>query len=276
MAWNRSGEEKKEENKSGQWNVRLLLGVASLVVLGAVGVWWLSLDDGAAASSERPCRSGLIKEVKPSAAPKAEEPPPVDPKARPTKVGEKVNGFVMLPNGRIHKMSGTVLTNSIVRGSYAIFDHASENVIAGILTIRPGMTVFGTPHYDSPGFTEDFLQSIKEPIIVRQDDPDDVKELKRAVNEAKADLKAAYDRGENIGEILLRARAEFQDLARYKHDLRKEVYQYADRENVTPEDVETYLQAANKMLESRGIAPLEDTPLTRIKLKMKESWEYEQ
>lgn len=254
----------------------VLVAGAIVVLCTGIAAWWL-WPEGETRQDAASTKRDLIKEVKPAAAPKAE---PVeakveddDPNGMPTEVGQTKNGYIKLPNGRLHRVVG-VHTNSsvVVKDKYAIFDHPSENVLAAILTIEPGQTLVGTPDYRG-AFKEDFLKSLSEPIIVKEDDPADVKEVKRALVEAKADLKAAYDRGEDIEDIVIRSREEFQHLAQYKQDLRVEVLKYAEREDVTSEDLDDFVNAANKMLEKKGIAPLRNSALTRIKLRMKEEWE---
>lgn len=195
----------------------------------------------------------------------------IDPNARPKKLGEKINGYVLLPNGQMHKIIGETHLLS-TKPKAAIFDYPADNIIAGILTLRPGETVIGSVNYNGR-FTSSFLKSLRSPIIVNADDPDEIKELKRAVNEAKIELKEAYDRGEDIEELIIKAREEFRDLAQYKQDLRKELLRYANRDAVTSDDVTDYMNAVNIMLEEKGIAPINDIPFAAIKLKMKEEWE---
>lgn len=195
----------------------------------------------------------------------------ISPDARPTKFGEKINGYVLLPNGQLHKVLGeTRLMPS--KHKSAIFDYPADNIIAGILSMEPGDTVLGTANYNGR-FVRAFLKSLQAPIIVQDSDPDEVKELKRAVIEAKIELKDAYERGDDIEEMILNAREEFRDLAQYKLDLRKELLRYANRDASSSEDVDDYMKAVNIMLERRGIAPIDDIPFARIKLQMRESWE---
>jgi hypothetical protein len=65
---------------------------------------------------------------------------------------------------------------------------------------------------------------------------------------------------------MLDTRQELQDLARYKMELRKQFHEMRRTEGSKEEDVETLLEACNKMLESRGIAPMKFGPITRRKL----------
>ena len=212
----------------------------------------------------------MIDEAKPTKPSKASEmpkPTPVDPNARPTKVGEVVNGYVLLPSGRLHKRTG-VITNSAAsraKGAYHIFDHACDNEIACYLSMKPGDALVG-PARHTGRFKERFLESLKTPIIVAKDDTPEQAQLKRDVIAAKIQLKDALDRGEDIEQIMLDTRQELQDLARYKMELRKEFNEARRAEGATDEDVDTLLEACNKMLESKGIAPMKFGPITRRKL----------
>ena len=146
----------------------------------------------------------------------------IDPDVRPTKVGEEVNGYIKLPSGRIHKVKG-VITNSsasVSHAKYAIFDYHCENEIAGILSAVPGQGAVGTPVYNGK-FKKEFLESLKHPIIVNDDDTPEQAELKRAVIEAKIELKDALDRGEDIEKLMLDARKELQELSIYKLHLQE-------------------------------------------------------
>ena len=139
----------------------------------------------------------------------------------------------------------------------------------GLLTIKPGQMLVGTPRYNGH-VQRDFLESLKEPIIIKDDDSEYDKELKRAVRDAKIELKAAYDRGENIEDILLRSREEMQKLGRYKQELKTMTIQGLSNA-ATAEEMDDYIQAANKMLEAKGIQPMDLSPIAKIKLRMKEN-----
>lgn len=255
-------------------------GVVAAMVVAAIGVVvWLSLSTDDKVEVEEAPKPKAVKtpapipeKPQPAKVEKPEEPAPVkiDPNARPTKVGETVNGYIKLPSGRLHKVRG-VITNSVsaiqTKGKYEIFEHHCENEIACLLTIQPGQGLVGTPRYNGR-FTKEFLESLKKPIVINDDDSEEDKELKRNVNLAKQELKAAYDRGEDIEKIMLDTRREYQDLAMYKQELRQLIYEYKKTENPSDQDVEDYVTSANKLLEAKGIAPLNIGPISRRKLMM--------
>ena len=275
MAWNRPSEDKVKVRGAGeQRNVHLNGFLAgAIVVLGAaVAVWFLWPSGESAGETHPPQKRQRIKEAKPAAAKTnaaeiatSKSPHGIDTSARPTKVGEKVNGYVMLPDGTIHKMTGKAHSVTAMQDPSQIFDNGAENEIAALITMEPGEVIVGGP--DRETFTAEFLKSTVVPIIVKADDPEEVKALKRAVNEVKADLKAAHDRGEDIVAIVEKTYDEFQRLAQYKEDLFNEVNDYSQKEEVTDEDVKDYLAAANKLLEEKGIAPLDDTAFIRAKIE---------
>ena len=244
-----------------------------IVIAAAIGAWlYLSQGQNTVQPETKARKPAKIVEATPAPAPaekKVAEPPKIDPDARPTKVGETVNGYIKLPSGRIHRVLG-VITNSAtasIKGKYEIFKHSSENEIACYLSMKPGEGLVGTPRYNGR-FKRDFLESLKEPIDISPDDTPENVELKRAVIEAKKDLKAALDRGEDIEQIMLDTRREMQDLARYKQELQQQMHEIVKSKEMTTKDMEDLLNAANEMLDAKGIAPMTFGPLTRRKIMM--------
>ena len=251
----------------------IVAGVA--VVALAIGAYYFlttGRGNGEQEAAHQPKTPEKIAVATPDPAPpKPVEPKPeptkVDPNARPTKVGEVVNGYVLLPSGRLHKRTG-VITNSVAsraKGAYHIFDHASDNEIACYLSMKPGDALVGPARYTGR-FKERFLESIKTPIIVTKDDTPEQAQLKRDVIATRLQLKDALDRGEDIEQIMIDTRRELQDLAKYKAELRTQFNELRRSECKTDEDVEHLLEACNKMLETKGIAPMKFGPITRRKL----------
>ena len=270
--WNRPGNGTNTVRSASRIPAKwIAVAVALLLSIGvAVWIFFFQTSENRSDLNSEVRKPGLIAEAAPAPAPKAKEPEPpkpIDPNARPTKVGEVVNGYVLLPSGRMHKRTGVVTNSAAMRpkGKYAIFTRSCNNEIAAYLTINPGDALVGTPRYNGR-FVKDFLESIKEPIVITQDDTPEQAELKRAVIAARIDLKDAYDRGEDIEQIMLNTRAEIQGLMRYKNDLAQEFNKLRKEEGVTDQDVEILFDACNKMLESKGISPLKFGPITRRRM----------
>ncbi len=282
MSWNRS-----EENDGGAASTKQCGGgpssvqrlrptwvrglIAGCIVVAAGGIALFVLRGGEDVQNPKSASAKkVLAEVapaKPTPQPAApEKSKPVDPNARPTKVGEMVNGYVKLPSGRIHKVTG-VITNSIAnrpKAKYQIFDRRCNNEIAAYLTIKPGDTIVGTPNYNGR-FKKDFIESLKEPIIVSPDDSPEDAQLKRDVIAARLELKDAMDRGEDIEKIMLDTRAELQNLMVAKMELKHMFFE--ERKNCkTDQEVEELFNACNKVLEEKGIAPITYGPITKRNL----------
>lgn len=255
----------------------LLRGVlAALIVVAGAGIaYWLlprspkgepeepKAKPKPAKWVERSSRTALSKNVEEPA------PKPVDPNARPTKVGEIVNNYIKLPSGRLHYIKGEVTNNvaaTMPKEWYEVFDHQCENEIALYLTMEPGETLVGTPVYRGR-FVKEFLKSLETPIIPSAEDSQEVKDLKRAVNEAKIELKAAYDRGEDIEQIMLDTRSQLQDLAAYKRALEGDLKEMVRESATSAADIDDFIEAANRMLAEKGIAPMALNPLARKRLE---------
>lgn len=284
MAWNGSKTEDASKNpasapkrnaaKSPSLSRGLIAG-GFVVFIGILALYFITgeKDDPAAA----PQKPSVIAEVDPDLAPPETndvvetevEVKKVDPNARPTKVGEIVNGYIKLPSGRMHRIKGEVTNDvAVVRKPewFAVFDHQCDNEIACYLTMEPGETLVGTPIYRGR-FKNEFLESLKSPIIVSKDDSPEVQNLKRSVIEAKIDLKEALDRGEDIEKIMLDTRSQLQDMNCYKLALEQDMKEMIRQDATCAQDIDTFIEAANKMLEAKGIAPMKLNEISRKRLE---------
>lgn len=274
IAPNKIVQERQSPHSKRKW---ALAGIVCVVLAGCAW-YFLSMRAGNVehGTTDKPNRSAKIVEVAPSLAtpvkkeePKP-EPPKADPNARPTKVGEVVNKYVMLPNGKIHYRRGI---RKEERGGIdrshpaAIFDHQTDNEFAVILTLNPGESLIGGPLLHGNNYEKAFLESLKNPIIVSKDDPEDVQSLKRAVIETRLELKKAIDNGEDIKKIVEESYAEAQRLSMYKESLRDEIRKAAEDQEMSDQDLDDMIKAANIMLESKGIAPMKFGILTRARLR---------
>lgn len=271
MSWNGSSVNLRESNKARKFSVPKLIPVlAILAMTGILIVCFLvnrrikhvpsysTKDDKVSLIPEV---SVTTQEVQHQASTEPEN--PIDPEARPTKVGEVINGYVLLPSGRMHKRSG-VVTNSIAgrpKSRYDIFDRKCNNTIARLIMVKPGDILLGTPNY-SGRFKQDFIESLAEPIIISKEDTPEQVQLKHDVIATRLELKDAMDRGEDIEQILLDTRKELQELMRVKQNFRGLFF--SQKKNCeTDRDVVDLFAACNKALEERGIAPLTYGPITK-------------
>lgn len=249
-------------------------GLAALVavcVIGSVVYLLLPQEAPKVAPTEKPAAKKTIEVVKPEYTPVER---PVVAKVEPPKPKKYWQEDVMPPNlseaqqrkwKHMHRPPPGY-TNDTSRTEappeYAIFDHPCENTIAGYLTMTPGETLVGSPSFGKK-FTEKFLESLKNPIIITQDDTPEQAELKRLMIDTKIDLKARYDEGEDIGKILENTHEEYQRLASLKSDVQQAFSEFKNNPDATIEDVDDFLKAANKLLEEKGVAPLTMSPIAK-------------
>lgn len=187
----------------------------------------------------------------------------------PQKPHEVRDGMLMLSNGKLlptNKLRKVSIEDRKPRFQYAIFDHSTDNELAAILTLRPGQALIGGP-IRRKDYKSEFLKSIETPVIVHKDDPEDVQEVKRAVIEARLQIKEAIDNGEDPAKIINDAYQEAQRLALYKDDIRREVMNLAKEGDYSEAEVDDLIAAANKMLEAKGIEPMKLGPIMKARLK---------
>ncbi len=151
-------------------------------------------------------------------------------------------------------------------GKYRIFKHKADNDIAFVVATEPGTLIIGERNLGQ-GFKERFLKSMKTPITINETDSEYDKNLKQTVIQARAELKSALESGEDIGKILDDARSTLQKLGRYKMSLEKQALKAMSKTDVTAKDAEDMISAMNKMLEAKGIAPIELNSISRLALK---------
>lgn len=262
--------------------VRCAIAGAIVAFGAAVVAWWL-WPSGETRQDAASTKKVLIKEVKPPPSPKAEE-----PKRDLAKISdwelrhlkpEETNGLsaAQIAFWKMFHPWPPPDPNQPKppKAEYKIFDTRVDNEIAEILSIEPGEMIDGDANYNEK-FVERFLRSLTKPIIVRKTDSEYDKELKRSVIQAKADLKAAYDRGEDICKILEDSRSELIRLGHFKEQLEKTAFREMNREGTTEQDAETILKTVNTMLEEKGIAPIEPNSISRLTFRLQAFKEKEQ
>ena len=275
MAWNkpdgsRNVAQRRKGEERGYWRVALF--ATAVAILASIVVFVAKLGTG---NRERGTDNKPVAEARvPKPHPKSPVKPAIkeDAPEKPPKFWEvdaaHTNGFTEMQVRKWEKMHrpppGYTNNAALLRKkpSYAIFNHKCENLIASYLTLKPGEGMIGSPVLGER-FRQQFLKSLEEPIIVTKDDSPEDAQLKRDMIATKIELKARMDEGEDICKILSDTHKEVQDLARYKSMLQKEVREAAKNPDMTMEDVDDLVEAANKMLEEKGIAPMKLGPISR-------------
>lgn len=271
MAWNQPtiSKQKATAKHGASRGAMIAISAVIFVAIAFFATQWMMGTDEQPVEKED-VKSKRIAELAPEVVPS----PPLEVKEqeKPLRFWEvdaaHTNGFteMQMRKWRKEHMPPPGYTNNAVltrpKPSYAIFHHSCENLIAAYLTLTPGEGMIGSPVLGER-FRQQFLKSLEEPIIVSKDDPPEVAQLKRDMIATKIDLKARMDEGEDICKIISDTHKEVQNLSRYKTMLQKEISDAAKNPDMTMDDVDDLIKAANIMLDEKGIAPITLGPISR-------------
>lgn len=256
-------------NRKGRPFARGLLAALIVIVGGGLAAYFIlgrSEAPAPVAPTEK-SRSAIAEaqpakpssKVAPTPAPKPEKPVRRSRKGTPIpdNVQPDERGVLRYPGGL-----RWVDTNDIHLVKHPqkrqLFTHACDNQIATLLTLDPTrMAPFlvGKRRPYGPQFVEDFKTSLAAlPEAHDENDTPEEAELRKAVIETKADLKARMDAGEDIAQIMNDTQKELDRLCQYHNDLKQELKKIERDETFSDEDVRDYVEAANKLLEKQGIA----------------------
>ena len=268
MAWNRSSENGEavsrplQKRKGFRFSVKGATAGALVVLGAAIAAWWLwpeweAQQDAASTKKE------LIREVTPATAPKVAEKPEKKPfkelsreeqlKYYRDKYGDDIPEnlknvvyFLEHPPQREFKMP---------KSKYAIFRHPSERSIAGLASMEPGRWMMRAPKYDER-FDRDFLEAVLDPIIISDDDTDEDRKLKQIVIDSKKELIDRIKQGERASDIMNETAQQLYKLGQFKRDLESEIRKVKNDATASDDDYKIAVEAANKLLESKGLPPM--------------------
>ncbi len=263
MAWNRpsgNGEAVSrplQKRKGFRFSVKGAIAGAVVIIGAAVAAWWL-WPEGETRQDAASTKRGLIKEVTPAkakqeAAKTAEEKDPW----KHFKTYTDTNGVLRYEGGMVVRKP-PVRTVKVGDHTPSIFKHVAEMQIASLLQVQPGEMLAGTMDYR--GFAKSLKESFEDEIVINPEDDERTRELKQAVIDTKKDLRARMEKGEDVGKLMSDTRADFQRLGTYKMELANEVRRILDEkaanEALSDQDVRECYEAANLMLEEKGLRKL--------------------
>lgn len=285
MSWNRPSEERsiakcKDERK----RFCLRNGIIALIafIFCAAGVlWFVFSEEGGKRVAPNLDAQRMIREVTPAKVAQKNAQSEKDEHSGMVKFKGKwypkynsKGGRIWLsPKGvRYHtpRIYTNDLTKAYMRKELTYFDTECDREIASLISTPLGAMRIGPRNPYDKSFEKEFLASLKVPIIIGHDDPENIKILKRSVIETKADLKARMDAGEDIVAILNDTNKKMKELALYKNELKHLADQEAMKAGSAEEAKDVY-EAANKMLAERGVSPLKMTGLLHRKFQYQNS-----
>ena len=115
-------------------------------------------------------------------------------------------------------------------------------------------------------FKDQFLKSLEQPIIIGKDDSPELKAQKKQMIETKIWLKQQMDEGKDIVEILNNEYERQAKVRGLRENLLRELREI-QKTATSVQEVEDYVNAANKMLEAEGAAKVA-LPMTLTKIRL--------
>ena len=244
---------------------KVLLAVAVVAALcAAVVVYFLLHDSGKPVpkAPEKPS-GGKIAEVAPAVTNRVESVKP--PEEKPLSTREKRLKYYRDKYGNnipdnlkpvVYFLEHPPQKTFKVEGDTPYLRHPSERHIAGLILVEPGTLFVMKPEYGE-AFDKDFLNALMDKIEIYDDDPEDVKRVKEEVELVKKEISAICRKeGKIPSEIMNEQAAAMFELGRYQRDLEAELDKIYDSANLSDDEVNDFFKAANKLLESKGLAPL--------------------
>ena len=237
------------------------VAAVALIAVAAGGVWWWMARGGKAepASEQRQVAK----------KPKAEKPQPRRTELRSVTATNAVaaaatNAPAVRPPKEV--VSSVVTTNSsgaiIEKIVFAdgtkksrittpppIFSNACDQVIALAISAKPGEAMPPLP--DLHGIDEDFAKSFLTPITINEDDPENVKELKRNVIETKKELLEAVKGGKTVMQALQEHQAAMERMESSRLMAIREMQRISAEDGV--EMAQEFAKKVNEDFEGKGI-----------------------
>lgn len=267
MAWNQPTNNKPiDAKKKGTWQRGLFAGV--IVVLLCVGVFWLMRSPVDPDEDRASRKGGSIQEVTPAkSVVKEVDSHDTDDASAQVAQAEVEHPATNAAPRKLKLWEKGIRVPKTKPAPPKRFKYDAEEDIAFFLETEPGETIFGEIPFDHR-FIAQLKESFKEPVEIKPDDPDDLKELKKAIQETKDDLQRRMEAGEDIAKLFADSRHQLIELGNYRRDVINDMMEMAKSDDTSNEDFEVYVQAVNAMLEQKGVKPFKPTPMTYRMLEL--------
>lgn len=135
-----------------------------------------------------------------------------------------------------------------------IFENASDQVIALALSVKPGQSMPPLPQLDK-SLEQDFVNSLASPIVINDDDSEEIKRLKADVIETKAYIAEQIKNGGSLLEILREHQQMMNDTADH-HLMAVEAAQKIKAE-YGADAANEFIDRVNESLRAKGIPEIE-------------------
>lgn len=132
-----------------------------------------------------------------------------------------------------------------------VFDNVIDQTLSIALSVPPGHSLPPMPSL-GPDSTKAFAEALKNPIVIRDDDPEDVKKAKLLVQSGREAIFEALKSGKSVQEIIADHCAAVNDNAELHNAVGSEYRKLIAEGDL--EAAEEYRVKANEVLEKSGAA----------------------
>lgn len=260
----------KAHNKPSAKRPALVRGIlaGAVVVALALGAWWWIGGRGATALP--PEKPKAEKPAKPDAGKPAASRPPAGKGERPAATAtnapaakpeaRKVNPNERLDLVAVTNKSGEIMerwrtpdgkTHARLIPPPPVFDNVIDQTLSIALSVPPGHSLPPMPSL-GPDSTKAFAEALKKPIVIKDDDPEDVKKAKLLVQSGREAIFEALKSGKSVQEIIADHCAAVNDNAELHNAVGVEYRKLIAEGDL--EAAEEYRSKANEILEKSGAA----------------------
>lgn len=244
----------------------LLAGV--VVVAVSIGLYFALFNSSGNVKSDRkkevknkPTKVVAVSNEKPSRKPKVSSPTNAVPQAEKTK--PTIDPKAKLDFTAVTNAQGEVMqrwrtpdgkTHARLVPPKPLFDNVIDQTLSIVLSAPKGHVLPPMPGL-GPNATKEFAEALKKPIVINEDDPEDVKRAKLLVQAGREAIFDALESGKSVNEIISEHCAAVNDNAEMHNTVSAEYRKLIAEGDL--EGAETYRQEANKILEKSGAEPVQ-------------------
>ena len=242
--------------------VRGILAGVCVVALALGAWWWMSAREDTrppaekpkaekpakpdAGKGERPARSAATATNAPAAKPEDKK---VDPNERLDLVAiTNKSGEIMerwrTPDGKTHAR---------LTPPPPVFDNVIDQTLSIALSVPTGHSLPPMPSL-GPDSTKAFAEALKKPIVIKDDDPENVKKAKLLVQSGREAIFEALKSGKSVQEIIADHCAAVNNNAELHNAVGAEYRKLVAEGDL--EAAEEYRRKANEVLQQSGADPV--------------------
>ena len=252
--------------------VRGILAGVCVVALALGAWWWMSAREDTRPPAERPKAE---KPAKPDAGKPAASRPPAGKGERPARPAatatnapaakpedKKVDPNERLDLVAITNKSGEVMerwrtpdgkTHARLTPPPPVFDNVIDQTLSIALSVPPGHSLPPMPSL-GPDSTKAFAEALKKPIVIKDDDPENVKKAKLLVQSGREAIFEALKSGKSVQEIIADHCAAVNNNAELHNAVGAEYRKLVAEGDL--EAAEEYRRKANEVLQQSGADPV--------------------